>query len=201
MKNPFKFIGGRLALDFANTVDFHARPEPGERLTSYDMLVTWGEQAGIVDPDDGRGLRERAASRPADAGRMLQRAIELRETLYRLFSGLAEGRRPGAELDALNARIGAALAHARMVFRAGTFSWGWDEGADALEALLFPVVRSAADLLTAPELSRVRQCASADGCGWLFLDTSRNGTRRWCDMAECGNRHKVRSYRNRRSAI
>ncbi len=197
----FKFIGSWLALDFANTVDFHARPEPGERLTSYEALTTWAQQAGIVDPVEGRRLRERAAANPDGANRALERAIAMRELIYRVFASKSEGGRAnGNDVDDLNSCLRDALAHARVVSAGARFSWGWQRDEASLEAMLWPVVRSAADLLTSPKLSRVRQCASDDGCGWLFLDTSRNGQRRWCDMADCGNRAKARRHYSRRGA-
>ncbi len=78
--------------------------------------------------------------------------------------------------------------------------WGWvDAGEPALDQMLGPVARSAVELLTSGRRARVRECEGANGCGWLFIDTSKNGRRRWCDMKVCGNRAKARRHRQRTS--
>lgn len=98
----------------------------------------------------------------------------------------------------MNQEIGDALRHARLVEQGGGFVWGWDEN-PSLERPLWPIARSAAELLAHPDaLAQLRECAS-DTCEWLFLDRSRNHTRRWCDMNDCGARTKVRRFRARRA--
>jgi predicted RNA-binding Zn ribbon-like protein len=138
---------------------------------------------------------------PAQASAVLDQAIALRETIYRIFSAVATGRSPeAADLAALNAAISQAMAHLRIIETPAGFVWGWDGGDDALDQMLWPVVRSAADLLTSKELERVGECAEHQRCGWLFLDVSRNHSRRWCSMELCGNRAKVRRHYQRKSA-
>jgi predicted RNA-binding Zn ribbon-like protein len=194
--------GGRLCLDFANTVDWHAGVRHGqEYLTTYAELVAWGRHAGSVAEGEARALLETAASQPEQAQAALDQAIALREVIYRIFSALAHDRPADAgDLAALNAAL--AGAYARLRLRAGEprFSWAWEPDGPALDRMLWPVVRSAAELLASDELGRVRECAG-DSCGWLFLDTSKNRSRRWCDMAGCGNRAKARRHyaRGRRS--
>ena len=195
--------GGRLCLDFANTVDWHAGAQHGqEYLTSYAELVAWGRHAGILAGDEAHTLMREAARHAERAQAALDQAIALREVIYRVFSALAHGRSVDTgDLVALNAALVDAYAHLRL--RAGTphFSWTWEPDGPALERVLWPVACSAGELLTADELERVRECAG-DLCGWLFLDASKNHSRRWCDMAGCGNRAKARRHyaRGRRSS-
>lgn len=195
-----QFIGRRLCLDFANTVGSRADEHPNDHLGGYADLVAWGRQAGILTGEEARRLDREGARRPADAAAALERALAAREAIYRIFSARAAGRPPDeADLDTLNAALARALARARLVAAGGGFAWGWAVDAAALDRPLWPVVRSAADLLTSDELPRVRGCAE-ETCGWLFLDTSRNRSRRWCDMQDCGNRAKARRHYARRKA-
>jgi predicted RNA-binding Zn ribbon-like protein len=145
------------------------------------------------------GLQEAASRQPERARGVLARAIDLREALYRIFSAQAHASQPAAaDIDLLNQELSAALGQARLLAVPQGFTWGWAGAGDALEAPLWPVVRSAADLLTTPAwLERVGQCADERGCGWLFLDTSKNHSRRWCDIRDCGNRAKQRRHYQR----
>jgi len=195
--------GGRLCLDFANTVDWHAGAQHGqEYLTTYAELVAWGRHAGILAEGEARTLLAAAESQPERAQAALDQVIALREVIYRIFSALAHDRPTDAgDLAALNAALADAFAHLRLCAATPRFSWAWEPGGPDLDRMLWPVVRSAAELLTSDELERVRECAG-DSCGWLFLDTSKNHSRRWCDMAGCGNRAKARRHyaRGRRSS-
>ena len=193
-------VGGRLCLDFANTVGSHAGASPNEHLRSYRDLVAWSRHAGILTEAEERRLLEAAAGRPDEASVVLERAVALREAIYRLFSAVAAGRAPDeADLETLNVALARALDHARIVPAGAGFAWAWRDEQGALDRMLWPVARSAADLLTGGELDRVGECAN-DSCGWLFLDLSRNRSRRWCDMQDCGNRVKARRHYQRRGA-
>ena len=193
--------GGYLCLDFANTAGWHASTQPEEWLTSYAALLAWSRHAGVLSAAEGQHLAHAAAERPAEAHAALARAIALREALYQLFAALAAGRAPApAALAALNAELVPALAHARVVPTADGFAWGWDD-ALALDRPLWVVARSAADLLTSREVSRVRECAGYP-CGWLFVDRTKNRSRRWCATQDCGNRVRVhRHHERRRSGV
>jgi predicted RNA-binding Zn ribbon-like protein len=187
-------VGGRLCLDFANTADWHASGHPEEWLTSYADLVAWGRHVGVLSPHQVRLLEGEALGRPTEAAAVLRRAIALREAIYRLFTAVALGQGvDAADLAALNQALSDALARARVVPAGAGFAWDWDGPAGALDRVLWPVARSAAELLTSDERARVRQCAG-DPCGWLFLDTSKNRSRRWCTMDSCGNRAKARRH-------
>lgn len=195
----FDLSGGRLCLDFVNTVS-GSRARPTERLNGYQDLLSWGRQAGALADRDARHLEQAARRRPADAARVLADAVGFREVLYRVFSAVVSLRPPDPrDVDALNGMLSHALARQRVERKPGGFAWGWAEDADALDRMLWPVARSAADLLVSPDLKRVRQCAGAN-CDWLFMDMSRNRSRRWCDMKGCGNRAKARRYYERHRA-
>jgi predicted RNA-binding Zn ribbon-like protein len=192
-------LGGALCLDFANTVSWRGAEEPKEWLTSYDDLVDWASHAGVVSDGTARRLRRAARSKPADAAAALERARELREATYRAFSRQAGGDPPaGADLDRIRGRYEDAVRHARFRARADTDHWSWAEDGEAeLDLVTRAVARSAVELAMSPALARLRECLGQD-CGWLFVDQSRNRSRRWCSSADCGNRARVRRFHERR---
>jgi predicted RNA-binding Zn ribbon-like protein len=191
----FDLSGGRLCLDFANTLGDRGSEAPTEHLGSYGDFVAWAEQAGAAAPRAARALRRAAAARPAKARQVLADAIQLREALYRVFAAVAAGRTPPpADLTIVNEALPTAFERSRLVAADGGFTLTTGVSDDDLAAPLTPVVRSAVDLMISPDLERVRTCAAAT-CAWLFLDTTKNRARRWCDMKTCGNREKVRRFR------
>jgi predicted RNA-binding Zn ribbon-like protein len=186
----FDLSGSHLALDFANTVSQRHTEQPIERLTSYGRLVGFAQQSGLLSSSDARRLRAHERRRPDESQRALRLALELREALYRLFAAVAQGRVPDqCDLAVLND----GLARMRLSER---FAWEWAAGGDAQDAVLLPVLRAAVELLTGRLRERIRVC-DAEDCVWLFLDTSKNRSRRWCDMSQCGNRAKARRWKRR----
>jgi predicted RNA-binding Zn ribbon-like protein len=197
----WKFLGGELCLDFANSAQWHASESPRECLNSYEELLGWAGQAQLLSQQEVSQLRREAEQRGAEAAYILERAIRLRETIYDIFSAIAHARDPQeADLSALNAVLSETLPRLRLLFTGETYVWEWTASADDLDRMLWPVVRSAAELLTSDRLSRVGQCEDDRGCGWLFVDHSRNRSRRWCDMEDCGNRAKAKRYYERQRA-
>lgn len=196
----FELSGGRLSLDFINTLDHRPSPRPRELLAGYADLVSWSRQAGILAPRQSRKLVERAGRERARARRALGRARKLREALFEIFSAVARGRpAPARALAMLQSRLASAYATPEIVPNAG-YALVWRDDRTTFESLLSPIVRSAVDLLTAPEADRVRLCAAED-CAWVFLDESRNRSRQWCDMTVCGNRAKARRFYSRRREL
>lgn len=198
-QQSWKFVGGRLCLNFINTVG--GRTKSGavlrDKLANYDDLLEWGRLGDLVGPAETRRLARLAASRRRDAEGCLRRALRLREALFGIFKSAADGRRPRAvDLDILGQELRIARAHERLKQTGRAFAWTWEGGKTALDRILWPISQSAAELLTSSHLSRLRQCGGNE-CGWLFLDTSRNGSRLWCDMKDCGNRAKVQRFRSR----
>ncbi len=196
-----KLIGGRLSLDFVNTVDYHVPELRGEWLTSYHALVLWGRHAGLLAKGAADRLLAAARANPVGGEEALRGALHLREALYRLFMAAIEGKEASAEdLARLNAALSQALARLALVATPAGLVLDWPADDLPLERVLFPVARSAAEVLSSPaDVSRLRHCAGED-CGWLFLDQSRNRSRRWCDMKDCGNRAKARRFYAQRRA-
>jgi len=193
-----KFIAGELCLDFANTVDWRASGAPVELLKTCEDLVTWGRRAGLVDMPTARRFFRESQKRPDDAAAVLKRAVTVREAIYGLALALLQLRRPSAkDLEIFNRELRIAFQHRKVVPGHQGLSWNWDSRNRDLEELLWPILRSAAELLTSERHARVRQCADDRGCGWLFLDTTKNHSRRWCAMEDCGNRAKARRHYQR----
>lgn len=186
-------VGGALCLDFANTVDPRHSPDGYDYLSDYPALVAWSEHADVVSPRQARALERIARDDAAGARAVHRRALTLRDAVYDLFAP-PRTRAPAVAVTVLNDEAHRALAAADLVVSGGRWAWEW-RTEPALDRVLWPVARSAADLLVSAQLSRVRECEADSGCGWLFLDTSKNGSRRWCDMRVCGNRAKARRRR------
>jgi predicted RNA-binding Zn ribbon-like protein len=210
-----KLIGGRLFLDFVNTLDGRANaPVRGklsangqvtrDKLGNYSDLVEWGLHSGILTATVARKLIQESKQRPADAQAVLERALALREALYRICKAKMTGRSPQSlDLKTLNDELLEARSHERLIHGGNGFTWEWVGSEAALDRMLWPIASSAAQFLNEGDLSRLREC-SGEECGWLFEDTSRNRSRQWCDMQDCGNLAKVRRFRTRlrkRSAI
>ncbi len=196
----FRCPGGALCLDFCNTGQ-GARDRHGEEwLATYGDLVDWLEAAGALGGEQAKRLRRAALAAPESAARIWRRAIELREALQRAFEARAQGSAPSSEdLERFESEYAQGAALARLRWTGEHADWTHDAASSDLAAVLRPVVQSAAELLTSEKLSRMRRCGSPT-CSWLFIDETRNGSRRWCEMASCGNLHKVRRHRERQSA-
>jgi len=190
--HPGMFIGGAPCLDFANTVDWHAGGAPEDRLQDYAGLAEWAAAAGVVTQETARRLIRASRVRPGESERVFKRALAFRESMYRILAGIAQGRRPDPkDIAAVNGVIGDALGRLQLRAETGGFRLDWPEGEGKLARVLWPIARSLSDLLAAGDLTRLRQCADDRGCGWLFMDSSRNRSRRWCSMDDCGNRAKA----------
>jgi predicted RNA-binding Zn ribbon-like protein len=198
----FEFNAGWLCLDFTNTVRARPISERVDLINNYEDLIDWARQSTILTPGEGAGLTEQARRHPRAAAEALGEALTLREALYRIFSARAAGLpAPAGDLRTANRAVGRAMAKAGLVTSAsGRFQWAWPGSAPGLDRVTWWIARSAAELLTSRQLAAVRECAGYD-CGWLFLDVTKNRSRRWCDMTTCGNRAKGRRhYERRRSA-
>lgn len=194
-------MGGAVCLDFVNTLDDRFSDHPKELLGSYRDLARFAEETQILSPHHLNGLRARGEETPAAAERARQSAIRMREAMSEVFYALVRGRPvPRASLATLNDFVQDAAQHAELAPVASHFEWQFERAQDNLEAPLWPIARSAADLLASENLQYVRACAS-QACEWLFLDESKNHRRRWCDMSKCGNRAKVRSFYSRQKKL
>jgi predicted RNA-binding Zn ribbon-like protein len=193
-----------LCLAFVNTVAWRKAAASEERLPSPAALLQWCVDAGILGTATASDLRRVWAERPETARAVHRQAVALREALYAVLRArIASEEVPAKALRVLNDVLQAAPRRVELSARGHVLAWSVEApAADAPGPLLAPIAWSAADLLTGPRAERVRQCADERGCGWLFLDESRAGTRRWCSMGDCGNRAKARRHhlRSRRSA-
>ena len=196
---PFDSLTGNwLCLDFTHTLEnrFSARPE--ELLLNYEDLVAWGVFQQLLTKDEARYLLLIARERQGEARAALIRAIDAREALYRIFYAISEEEEPHeSDMTQMNTLLAEAMSHARLLRTDDGYRWDWQTDEGELNSILWQVVRSAADLLTSERLDDVRACA-ADDCRWLFLDTSKNHSRRWCDMQTCGNQAKARRHYSRK---
>ena len=200
----FELRGGVACLEFVNTVGWRLTDRPSEYLRSYEDLLDWGRRAGLLAPGEREDLSRQATVDPGGAREAFSRALALREALHRTISRAIAGvPQDEGELSALNRELSVALSRLRVMPAGGAYGWGWDRSGNGgevrLDGPLWPVAQSAAELLTSPNLGRVKLCAG-EGCGWVFVDESRNGSRRWCDSRDCGNRERVRRHLARKRA-
>ena len=199
MPPAFELIAGNPSLDFANTLSgdrFHA---PKEKLNEYGDLLAFARQAGLVDAGCARALAERAAREREEAARVLARSIELREAIFRIFWALGTRKKPApSDLGLLNRELATALAHREIVPRGGSYSFGWKE-CDDLDQPVWAIAVAAADLLADKDRGPIRMCGLSEDeeCTWIFVDETKNRSRRWCSMKDCGNRAKARRHYQR----
>jgi predicted RNA-binding Zn ribbon-like protein len=191
----FEYSGGSLCLDLANT--WGDRSDPADDgLKGYRELLGWAHGAGLVNDRERGELEKLAHAEAAKSFGVFRTALELRETVFRLCSSVAAGEQPTErDVAALNAAL-ETVPRQRLCYGGDCCEWEWPEGKPEFRRLLWPVIQSAADLVSSPDAARIRECDAPD-CNWLFLDRSRGGRRRWCDMSICGNRAKARRYYQR----
>lgn len=193
-QSPPKLVAGARVVDFANTVEWRGDPDAwGERLTGYDEFLVWAEAAGLIDASAHKRLAVDAARRPAITRKVVRELIALREAFSAVLGGGSK-----SALATLNA----ALAAMRFTYRLepateGSLHAVAASDVDALRAPLAQLAHEIVEFLASDRLARVGRCAD-HRCGWFFVDTSRNGSRLWCDMADCGNNAKARAFYSRR---
>lgn len=165
-------------------------------MVSYAVLISWARQACLVTESHAADLLRKAGRRKEEASGVVKRGIALREAVYRILLDRAHDKAPGqGDIAILNLELSKLLPRLQVASSDSCCDWTW-AGGDALDFPLGPIVRSAAELITSHEKPQLRQCGG-DNCGWLFLDSSKNHSRRWCDMRDCGNRAKVRRHRSK----
>jgi predicted RNA-binding Zn ribbon-like protein len=190
-------VAGHLALDFANTVDDPLGPTRHDHAATYPDLLRWSVRVGVLDAERAVRLGRAAEHRPGDAAAAVHRGHELRDALNDVFGAIADGEDDVAERwPRLRPFAAAAVAAASLETGDDVHRWSWPQ-VDDLGVLLHPVAAAAADLLVGPERHRVKRCAR---CPWLYVDRSKNRSRRWCDMADCGTTEKMGRYVARRAA-
>ena len=197
--------GNWLCLDFTHTLQDRNSSDRNELLHSYSDLLAWGLYTGILKEEEAQELLRLAEQHPQVASKILNSAVNLREAIYRIFYNISEDLTPDPDdIRLLNTLLAQAMSHACIAERGqeeDRFRWDWfvKSDTDRLERINWLLARSAADLLTSGKLQEVRACADED-CRWLFLDISKNHSRRWCDMETCGNQAKARRHYNRKKS-
>lgn len=187
---PLPIVGGDLALDFANTVDDPLGPERWDHISSYGDLLAWAVRVGVLS--DGKRLAELAAADPHGRRSVIAHAHDLRDALNSTFGAVVDGDDVTGPWRELRPYAQAAVGNAD-VPAAGRQTWSFTE----LESPLWPIAAAAHRLLVGGELPRLKRCVA---CPWLFLDRSKNGSRRWCSMQFCGTNEKMRRYVRKRAA-
>jgi len=195
LAETFRCPGGGLCLDFCNSGQGARGRGKGEWITGFADLIDWLEAADAIEGAHAARLRAAGAKSPEAAQELWQRALHFREALARIFVAKTQGHGADpADLATIHAEYARSASFARLAPTAEGFAWGVDAKTAALDAALRPLASSAVELLTSTRLARLRRCGN-ETCYWLFLDETRNGSRRWCEMASCGNLMKVRRHR------
>jgi predicted RNA-binding Zn ribbon-like protein len=192
-------VGGRVCLDFINTSSGRGTDHHKENLKSYFDFLAWAHHAGILAADGTLELLARARARPAAARRAFSQALALREALHVIFSAIIHRRLvPAPAAAALNGFMAKSAQAERFEPGSDGFGWRWTPAQPVgLDRPLWPIVRAAIELLADGPPDRLKACGGGSACGWIFLDQTRNGRRRWCEMEVCGSRAKMRRYRGR----
>jgi len=186
-----ELIGGLPCLDLVNTTGARDSGAPRERLRRYEDVLVWCCRAGVLSTAEANRLRAAAAGRPAEARRALARVLRLREDLYRLLRPVAEGSKPSPEAVRQVGKWWRADRRKRELTAVDRgFALRLRASGDELDAMIWPLVSSAVELLVSDLLATVKRCGE---CDWLFVDTSKNGARRWCKK-QCGDRVRARRH-------
>lgn len=203
--SSLNLIGGRLCLDFVNTVGARKFNSPenlpsdyivkGDTLSDYYDLLAWCQLTNALSANEIEILLEESSKNKEIVDHIFNLALDLREAIYRICKYLINNQVPNKlDLDLLNQVLSRAYSNIELVFEDGKFLWQWKK--ISLEKILWLIADSMAELLTTSNLSRLREC-QGNGCCWLFEDSSKNKMRQWCDMQVCGNLAKVRRFRSK----
>jgi predicted RNA-binding Zn ribbon-like protein len=194
MQENNELVGGRLCLDYTNTVAKHDGTSPYDRIATIGQAIAWLARSGALSAGRARTLARRAAAHPGEARAALKQARSLRESLFRIFSALTSGAKPPRwDVARLGAIVRAASARAHLVPKNGGFTWNLPEASRLEDAIVWPIARSAAELLVSGDVDRIAECGGRE-CAWLFLDTTKNHSRKFCSSQGCGNRTRVRRH-------
>ncbi|HEV2288782.1 MAG TPA: CGNR zinc finger domain-containing protein [Candidatus Acidoferrales bacterium] len=197
MKERFQLVAGDVALDFVNTLDNRYAPDRlTDLLANYEAFLKFAVQTGMIAERRARKLLQKTDA--GERGRILERVIELREAMYFLFRSIAVRQSPKREcLETFNRFLAGTCVPEAIVWGKRQFTRQHGKSDETSNELLWPIIDAAANLLTSQDRNRIREC-SDEKCRWLFVDRSKNHSRRWCDMRVCGNRAKVRRFHARR---
>lgn len=191
-KGTYKLIGVELCFDFTNTMSWRELEDPHEWLDGADNLATWARLTGILDDAEAMELKKHLNDRIKYQTQVLDQFKATRELIYNIFNAIVKERPPTKkDLEKINVLMKEASGHLELILTGKKYQLNWESKLSALDKIRYSVLRSALQVLTEKDLTRVKKCPS---CQWLYLDMSKNKSRRWCTMEDCGNRHKVNAY-------
>jgi predicted RNA-binding Zn ribbon-like protein len=192
-----QLVGGELAFDFTNTASGRGSSKHRDHLLCADDVIAWAKRARVLRAAGAKNVEASIASADV-ATKLHHRALELREAIFAIGQSIAGGHRPSQErVDQLVHIYSACIECGQLIRRGAGFAWSWNPAHAPIEAILGPIALSALRLLIESDCSRIKQCRG-DHCGWLFVDTTKNKSRRWCEMRICGNRAKQKRHQHRR---
>jgi predicted RNA-binding Zn ribbon-like protein len=186
------FLGGDLSLDFVNTV--HDRHEEPLRnlLQNYLDLVTWVFTANAINDSQKEKLLQKGQDNQTKANQVYKDSLQLREAFYDLILNLiSQDETSSANIQLINQWLSRVFSNLELTQLNGRFVLDWNAENFGLESVLWPIIRAFADLVTYEDNTRIKQCPN---CGYLFVDNSKNKSRRWCSMEICGNRVKAQRF-------
>jgi len=197
----FELSGGDVSLDLVNTFKNRQTDGAKELIPRSSDFLSWARQAGLLNQKQEEALQKKARHKQQAVESIFRRAVQLRECLFQLFSSVADGRdTPPDVLAEWNEYLQESLGYYETVRAGDGLHWALRSELHGIDTVLWLIIHSAFELLTGPQAARIRRCAS-DSCDWLFLDTSKRGNRRWCDMTVCGNQAKARRYYQRKKLL
>ncbi len=192
---PFKLYAGHPALELVNTLDLRFSDQAVDLISTYKDLLRLATQLELLTAEQARKLGRSVAEK--EAQRVLASAARLREALAAvLYARIEGGKIPSAQIQLLEQQFHAAAMHRRLAAGDGHLEWSWSGVERQAEIPLWMLAQAASDLLVSSDAELVKDCGDPT-CRWLFLDVSKNHTRRWCDMKTCGNRMKARRHHAR----
>ncbi len=196
--DAMRLDGGVLCLDFVNTVPSRLDGLNRDHLKDFHDLVYWARRAGIVDEAGFERLQKAGAANEKKAEAFFADALGVRELVYSIFRLISHNKKvPQASINAFNKLTAKHFTYLQVAASNNGFEEQWNFGAEPFDAIIAPIVKTAYDLLISGRLDRVKECSN---CGWLFLDTTKNGRRRWCSMQDCGSNVKALQYYYRKKA-
>jgi predicted RNA-binding Zn ribbon-like protein len=185
----------RLCLDFANSMAWRRSEAPEERLGTPLVFLAWCRDNGLIGPATAKAVAARWQVSPREGDQTLERAVFVREAIYRVFRAITLNEEPAAgDVDRFNEALALVPQRKRLEIGEGGIGWALSGSTSPEMGAIAQIIWSAADLLSSERRLRIKQCEDPRGCGWLFLDESRAGTRRWCSMGDCGNRAKAHRH-------
>ena len=191
-------VGGSLCLDFANTVSWGGGLNSNDYISGLSDLVVWSQHAGMLTAADTERTLAKASELEGEGERVFKRSVRLKKTIFDIFFSIAEKKAPKEDdLSTLNSFLSEAMEKLRIGRMDGGYAMEFDKNEDSFDWLLYPIIRSAGELLVSDQLGRIKKCGDSE-CGWLFVDVSKNKSRRWCDMKDCGNRAKANRFYQRK---